>query len=260
MYLIDSHCHLNLIRSNNKKYNINTILKNAKNNSVKLILNISTSITDYLESFQYFKKYINILYSCGIHPLNKDIKNLKNIDKLEKIIICNKNIIALGETGLDFFYSKSNCKIQIDIFQKHIYLGKKYNKPIIIHTRNAKKDTINILSNKEFQSCSGVIHSFTGDIEMARKLLNLGFYISFSGIVTFKNALYVQEIAKFIPIDRLLIETDSPYLSPEPHRGKSNQPANLLYIANYISKLKKIHIYDMSKIIKKNFYSLFKIN
>ena len=95
---------------------------------------------------------------------------------------------------------------------------------------------------------------------MARKLLNLGFYISFSGIVTFKNAVYVQEIAKFIPIDRLLIETDSPYLSPEPHRGKSNQPANLLYIANYISKLKKIHIYDMSKIIKKNFYSLFKIN
>lgn len=259
MDLIDSHCHLNMIISK-YHHNIQEILKQAYDNSVKIILNVATSIDDYIKSYQDFKDKKNILYSCGIHPLHKSIHNVNNIHILENIISNDNSIIALGETGLDFHYENTTKNIQIDSFKKHIYLSIKYNIPIIIHTRNAQKETINILSSKEALSCSGVIHSFTGDKEMARKLLDLGFYISFSGIITFKNALHVKKIAKFIPNNRLLIETDAPYLSPEPYRGKCNQPANLLHIAQYIATLKNITVIDISRIIKKNFYSLFHIS
>lgn len=253
MYLIDSHCHLNLIKDNTN------ILKEAYKNSVKLILNVSTSIHDYIESFKKFKYQKNILYSCGIHPLDNTLCNTDNILKLESIISKNNHIIAIGETGLDFFYNTNNKKIQIQKFKKHIYLSIKYKKPIIIHTRNAEHDTINILSNKNFLSCTGIIHSFTGSIDMARKLLDLGFYISISGIVTFKNVLHLKKVVQFIPTNRILIETDAPYLSPEPYRGKCNHPANLIYIAKHIAKLKNMNLIDISNIIKKNFFTLFNI-
>ncbi|WP_343128040.1 TatD family hydrolase [Buchnera aphidicola (Takecallis taiwana)] len=259
MYLIDSHCHLNIIK---KKYtdNIKDILQQASNNDVKLILNVATSIDYYIESSQLFKNNKYILHSCGIHPLDESIYHTNNINKLEDSIINNNNITALGETGLDFYYTNTTKNIQIDAFKQHIYLSIKYNIPIIIHTRNANKDTINILSNQESLSCSGVVHSFTGDINMARKLLDLGLYISLSGIITFKNALHIKNMAKFIPVNRLLIETDSPYLSPEPYRGQYNKPSNLLYIAKYLAQLKQISVTDITRIIKKNFYSLFSLS
>ncbi|CAL4042964.1 Uncharacterized metal-dependent hydrolase YcfH [Buchnera aphidicola (Takecallis arundicolens)] len=259
MDLIDSHCHLNTIVSK-YHHNIQDILKQAYDNSVKIILNVAISINDYKNSYKNFKNKKNILHSCGIHPLHKSINEKNNINILENIISNNNNIIALGETGLDFHYENTTKNIQIDSFKKHIYLSIKYNIPIIIHTRNAQQETINILSSQESLSCTGVIHSFTGDKDMARKLLDLGFYISFSGIITFKNALHVKEIVKFIPKNRLLIETDAPYLTPEPYRGKYNQPANLLHIAQYVSALKNITVIDISRIIKKNFYSLFHIS
>ncbi|QCI26195.1 TatD family hydrolase [Buchnera aphidicola] len=258
MYLIDSHCHLNIIKNQNK--NIHHILKKAYQNSVKLILNIAISIDDYITSYQDFKYNKNILYSCGIHPLHTSLNDKNNISELEKLISSQKQIIALGETGLDFLKKENKKNIQIDKFQQHIYLSIKHKKPIIIHTRNAEYDTINILSNKNFLSCNGIIHSFTGSINLARKLLNLGFYISFSGIITFKNALYLKEIIQFIPINRILIETDSPYISPEPFRGKYNQPANLLYIAKHLAKIKNISLIEISRILKKNFFQLFDIS
>ncbi|WP_343182380.1 TatD family hydrolase [Buchnera aphidicola] len=259
IFLIDSHCHLNLISCLKKKNNIKYILEKSFRSHVYLLLTVSVSLQDFKNSVKLFNKYKNILYSCGIHPLNHDIQKAEQFTKLKNLILNNKNIIALGETGLDFYKYNTTKKEQCFAFENHIELSIKYNKPLIIHTRNAKKKTLDILSQKEYQSCYGVIHSFTGDIDMARRLLDLGFYISFSGIITFKNAKDIKEIVKFIPINKILIETDSPYLTPEPVRGTINMPSYLLYVAKYISKLKKINIYDMAKIIKKNFFSLFNL-
>ncbi|CAL4321756.1 TatD family hydrolase [Buchnera aphidicola] len=257
MHFIDTHCHLNLIQSLNSNCNIKDILHSARICDVKKILTVATSIQDYEKSLHNFKNTSNVLYSCGIHPLYKNIQDKNNIHQLSKILSKNNNIIAIGETGLDFYHSYNNESIQKKIFEQQIRLGIKYKKPIIIHTRNSILETIKILSSQEFKSCSGIIHSFTGDIESARKFLNLGFYISFSGIVTFKNAKNVQESAKFVPIDRLLIETDAPYLTPEPHRGKFNQPHYLIYIAKHIANLRNISIDHLKKKMKENFYSLF---
>lgn len=259
MYLIDSHCHLNLLEYQNLPNGIKDILKKANNVNIKSILTISTSIKDYKKNFKLFHKYPNILYSCGIHPLCNDIKEINNISKLETIISKNDHIIALGETGLDYYHPSHNQNIQKKMFQKHIEISIKFNKPIIIHTRNAEKDTLNILSNSEFISCKGVIHSFTNSISIAKKLLDLGFYISISGIVTFKNAYDIKKVVQFIPIDRLLIETDSPYLTPVPYRGQKNQPSNLLIIAQYISKLKKIDLCTLSNYTTNNFNKLFNL-
>ncbi|CAL4042889.1 Uncharacterized metal-dependent hydrolase YcfH [Buchnera aphidicola (Phyllaphis fagi)] len=257
MYLIDSHCHLNMILCKNSKYKIKNIFKKAYSSYVKLILTVSISITDYQENFKNFKKYPNILYSCGIHPLCEK-KEEQKISQLKKIAT-NKRIIALGETGLDYYHLNYNKTIQNQLFIKHIKTGIQLNKPIIIHTRCSEYDILNILSSQEFKKCTGVVHSYTGNINVARKLLDLGFYISFSGIITFKNAYNIQETVKFVPLNRLLIETDSPYLSPIPFRGKVNQPSNILIIAQYISKLKNIDIYTLANQTTKNFYTLFHI-
>ncbi|HXK00479.1 MAG TPA: YchF/TatD family DNA exonuclease, partial [Buchnera sp. (in: enterobacteria)] len=171
-----------------------------------------------------------------------------------------KNVIALGETGLDYFYQKKNKNNQKHAFRKHIKIGIKLNKPIIVHTRSAIDDTLSVLNETESKRCKGVIHSFTENLSYAKKILDMGFYISFSGIVTFKNADEIRKTAKYIPLDRLLIETDSPYLSPVPKRGKENQPAYLWYIADYITKLRKINMEYFMDITKKNFYKLFQID
>ncbi|CAL4321881.1 TatD family hydrolase [Buchnera aphidicola] len=257
MYFIDSHCHLNLLKHKNSKQEINKFLKQANNTFVKLFLTVATSIKDYQQNFKLFKEYSSVLYSIGIHPLNSSITNLSDISKFKKEISQNNKIIAFGETGLDYYHPLHNKIIQKKIFLEHLKMGCELKKPIIIHTRNSEIDLLNILSSKECKNCTGVIHSYTGDIFTARKLLNLGFYISFSGIVTFKNAKNIKNTLKFIPIDRILLETDSPYLTPEPYRGKENQPSNLFIIAKYISKLKNIDLYTLSQETKKNFNKLF---
>ncbi|MCW5197200.1 TatD family hydrolase [Buchnera aphidicola] len=257
MYLIDSHCHLNIILHKNKKYTIRKILKKAYCSHVKLILNVSTSITDYYNNFNKFKKYPNILYSCGIHPLY--YKQKKQISKLKNITLNNHRIIAIGETGLDYYHINFNKIIQHQLFVKHIKIGIQMHKPIIIHMRNSEKDILNILSSTELKMCTGVVHSYSSNLDTVRKLLNLGWYISFSGLITFKNAYDIHKIVQFVPINKILIETDSPFLTPVPLRGKINQPSNTFIIAKYISKLKNIDIHTIANETTKNFYKLFHI-
>ncbi|VFP79236.1 TatD family hydrolase [Buchnera aphidicola] len=255
MFLIDTHCHINNIDNSKKNCNIDNILKKAYKKNVRLFLSVSTSIQDFYHMFQHTFFYKNIFLSCGLHPNYNHHKNdLKNIELISKY---NK-VIAIGETGLDFYRSKKK-KRQIELFQHHIYISKKTKKPIIIHNRNADKEIISILNTHKNQLYSGIIHSFTGTIDFARQLLDIGFYISFSGIITFKKSHNLRSILKFIPLNRLFIETDSPYLSPEPYRGKINQPYLLWYTAKLIQKCLKIDFLTFSKILKKNFYTLFKI-
>jgi TatD DNase family protein len=259
MFLIDSHCHLDLLDDKKIHNGIEDILKKAIKKKIRLILTISTSIDNFL----YIKKktsiYKNILYSCGIHPLFLNDNSTIDLNIL-KILAHKKSVIALGETGLDYFYQKKNASNQKYAFRKHIKIGIELNKPIIVHTRAAIDDTLSILNETESKKCKGVIHSFTENLSYAKKILDMGFYISFSGIVTFKNADEIRKTAKYIPLDRLLIETDSPYLSPVPKRGKENQPAYLWYVADYITKLRKIDMEYFMNITKKNFYKLFQIN
>ncbi|CAL4322669.1 TatD family hydrolase [Buchnera aphidicola] len=257
MFLIDSHCHLHNLKFRNIKHGIKDTIEKAQKNNVKMILVVSTSIKDYFFSKKHIGEQPNILYSCGIHPNN--IKNSKNnIKKLENIVI-NEKIIAIGETGLDYFYHKNNHFEQKLLFRQHIKIAKKFKKPLIIHCRKAIHDIFEILEEENSQPCKGVLHSFTENYNSAKKLIDLGFYISFSGIITFKNSFLLREIAKIIPIEKILIETDSPYLSPEPYRGKENQPAYLYEIAKLLAKLKNIDIETFSKQIKKNFFKLFNL-
>ncbi|MCW5196599.1 YchF/TatD family DNA exonuclease [Buchnera aphidicola (Pemphigus obesinymphae)] len=216
----------------------------------------------FYQKFSRHKKkignYKNILYSCGIHPLY--LSKCNKIDlKILKKLAQEKNVIALGETGLDYYYQKKNKKEQKYVFRKHIKISIELNKPVVVHTRESIDDTLSILNEIESKKCKGIIHSFTGNVSSAKKILDMGFYISFSGIITFKNADEIRRTAKYIPLDRLLIETDAPYLTPVPKRGKENQPSYLKYIADCIVKLRKINMEYFTEITQKNFYELFQL-
>jgi len=251
--MIDSHCHLDqkpLIKK------IPEILKNAKNIGVKKILTISTTV----ESFERILKIIEldeiIFGSCGIHPheTKKEIMSKENIIKNVKR---NKKIIAIGETGLDFYYNHSNHEKQITSFKSHIEASLELNIPVIVHSRNAENETFDILNSYKDVKPKILLHCFTGSQELADKLMNLNTFFSSSGIITFKNSTILQETFKYIPSNRLLIETDSPFLAPVPMRGKTNEPSFIKFTAQKLAELKNISIEEIIKITSNNFNSLF---
>ena len=254
MFLIDSHCHLDSLDYTNKT--LDSVLQEALNNDVKHCLSVATTLSGYeamKAMLMPYKKQCS--FSCGIHPLNLDDEpyDTERFARLAQ----EDNVIALGETGLDYYYQQDNLELQQYNFIQHIHLGKQLKKPIIVHTRNAKQDTLKIL--KEEQVYSGVLHCFTEDIDTAKALLDIGFYISFSGIITFKNAESLREVARFVPLDRMLIETDSPYLAPVPYRGKENQPAYVREVANYLAALKGVTLDTIAQQTTTNFCQLFNL-
>ncbi|OTQ71250.1 MULTISPECIES: YchF/TatD family DNA exonuclease [unclassified Gilliamella] len=254
MFLIDSHCHLNSLDYTNKT--LNSVLQQALHNDVKHCLSVATTLSDY-ESMKTmltpYKKQCS--FSCGIHPLNLDDEPY-DADRFVRLAQ-EDNVVALGETGLDYYYQQDNIELQQANFIEHIKLGKQLKKPIIVHTRNAKEDTLKLL--KKEQAYSGVLHCFTEDIDTAKALLDIGFYISFSGIITFKNAESLREVARYVPLDRILIETDSPYLAPVPYRGKENQPAYVREVANYLATLKSVSLETIAQQTTTNFCQLFNL-
>lgn len=258
MILIDSHCHLDQLNFKTIHKNIEDVLFKASQKNVKIILNVSTSIHNFKQTFKLIGNKKNIFYSCGIHPLEQKYKKY-NIDEFYKLAKQN-HVIAIGETGLDFFRAKNNLKYQIELFKNHIKISLKLKKPLIIHTRNSINDILQILTQEKYKKCKGIIHSFTENSLALKKILDLGLYISLSGIITFKNSNDLRSILTFIPIDRLLIETDSPFLTPVPYRGRENQPSFLYDIALYISHLKKISINKLAVITTNNFKKLFNLS
>jgi len=254
--IIDSHCHLDYPNLYNQ---LDAVVNRAEQNQVKYLLTICTTLESFERIKLIIKKYKNIYGTFGIHPheSNKypqvDSKFISNIKKQ------HNKIIGIGETGLDYYYENSKKNIQIESFLKHIYVSQKTDIPIIIHAREADKDIINIL-NAEYKKepFNGVIHCFTSSYELAKSMLNIGFYISFSGIITFKNANDIRESCKKIPIESILIETDAPYLAPVPYRGKRNEPSYITKVLNKISEIKDIDRNDVDKITTNNFFNLFK--
>ncbi|XBC44177.1 MAG: YchF/TatD family DNA exonuclease [Buchnera aphidicola (Schlechtendalia peitan)] len=257
MFFVDSHCHVDLLNYSSIHSGIDDVLKKSIDNNIKLLLTVSTSI----HNFHYVKKFIknheNILLSCGIHPLHlhEDKNNIKNLEFLCK----DDKVIAIGETGLDYHHKTCDHNTQQSLFRKHVQLAIKLNKPLLIHTRHSINDTINILKEERTTECTGIIHSFSENIHFARKILDMGFYISFSGIITFKNADYVRQVVKFAPLESILLETDSPYLTPVPYRGQENQPAFLCHTALLVSKLKNISIDELAEHTTQNFFKLFQL-
>ena len=253
MFIIDTHCHLNYLKNEN---NIDVIIEEAFKNNVKIINNICTNVEEFEDVLNLSSNYDNVYCSIGHHP---EYSNKIKIEDFYNKDINNYKVIGIGETGLDYHFTTDFIKEQKYNFEIQIELARQTKLPLIIHSRDADKDMIDILGNEmkngEF---SFLLHCFSSSKELAYKGLDLGGYISFSGILTFKNATELQNIAKNIPLDKLLIETDSPYLAPVPYRGKTNQPAFTKNILEYLSKLLNKNIDDLAEIIKNNSFNLFK--
>jgi len=253
--IIDSHCHLEYEPMGS---NLNEVVKRALKNNVKFLLSISTTDESYSRILEIIEKYKNIYGTYGIHPHEtKNYKDLKTEEIIKKIRL-NKKVIGIGETGLDFYYDHSDRITQKIIFIEHIKAAQELNLPLIVHTRSAEDDTYQILkSEKRNKDFKVLIHCFTGTKKFAHKLVDLGCYISASGVVTFKKSKELAETFLSLPIDRILVETDSPYLSPEPLRGKPNEPSHIIHTVNFLANLKKINFDEFSKITSLNFFNLF---
>ena len=250
--IIDSHCHLDYDPLIN---NIDQVLFNAKKNNISKLLTIGTGLESSKKVLEIVEKYENIYGAIGIHP-NSTTNNLNDLNDLINIKKKSKKIIAFGETGLDYFYKRSEKKDQLHSFEKHIEFAISERVPVIIHTRDADEDTISIVK-KYFGQTKFLIHCFTGSLDFAKNLLDLECLISFSGIITFKKSTDLRNVVKYVPIEKMLIETDSPYLSPDPLRGKSNEPANVKIVAENIAIIKGISLDEVANLTTKNFKNFF---
>lgn len=246
---IDSHCHL----LSTEYDDVDSEIKKATKSGVfKMIVN-GYDVKSSKEAALLSKKYNEIYASVGIGPENIDDLNENYKEEIENIVKTEK-IVSIGEIGLDYYWTKENKEKQIEVFRNMLDIAKKYNLPVIVHCRDAFLDTYNIL--KEY-GVKGILHCYSGSIEMAKEFIKIGFLIGVGGIVTFKNAKTIKEVVKNISISSISLETDSPYLSPEPNRGKKNNPSNLVYIARKIAELKEISIDDVINHTNSNIEALF---
>lgn len=252
--LVDSHCHLNykgLVEDQA------AVLNRARTSGVTAMLNISTRESEWDEVIGLAEQESDVWASVGIHPHEADAH--PDIDAVKLIVrAANPRVIAIGETGLDYYYDKSDRQQQRTSFRSHITAARETGLPIIVHTRDAEEDTAEILADEMGKGAfTGVIHCFTASADFAHKALDLGLYISLSGIVTFKNAADLQAIAKWLPGDRLLVETDAPFLAPIPHRGKTGEPAFVADTARFVAGLRAVEVDMLGAQTSDNFYALF---
>jgi len=250
---VDSHCHLDYLQKDN---DLKDIIDRASRNDVKTLLTISTR-TDETSMIQSIaSQFDNVFCSVGVHPSESEEVKDFSAEALAECLVgkINAKTIALGETGLDYYYDNSDRDVQKRSFLAHIQASQATGLPLIIHTRDAEEDTIKLITEA---NTKGVIHCFTGSPDLAKACLDLGYYISISGIVTFKKAESLQEIVKWVPLDRILVETDSPYLAPVPYRGKPNEPSYVVHVAEKVAELKGISVKKVGEVTTENFFNLF---
>lgn len=253
--LIDSHVHLDDKRFDNDR---DILIRNFKNNNIELVVNIGADLGTSVASVDLADKYENIYAAVGIHPHSAKDVNTLVMEKIRELAT-NKKVVAIGEIGLDFYYDNSPRDVQRKWFMEQLKLAKELDLPIIIHTRDASQETFDILKNNQDGTVRGVLHAFSGSPEMALEYVKMGFYISIGGPVTFKNARVVREVAEAVPLNKLLIETDCPYLTPEPYRGKRNEPVYVQYVAKKIAEVKAISYDELVKATNENAKKLFGI-
>jgi TatD DNase family protein len=252
--LVDSHCHLNFP---DFREDFDQVLKRAELAGVRVMQTICTKVSEFEAILNIAEKHNNIYCSIGVHPNETEGQPLLTAEEIINYSNHPK-VIGIGETGLDYYYENSPKDLQIKSFREHIKAARITGLPIIVHTRDADFETIDILQEEMEQGeFKGLIHCFSTSRELAEKAIDLGFYISISGIVTFKKAVELQEIVKDLPLERLLVETDAPYLAPTPYRGKRNEPAFTKHTAEFIASLKNVPYSDVEKATTQNFFSLF---
>ena len=254
--MIDSHCHLDREPLIN---NFEEVMQRAKNVGIEKILTICTTNKNFSEVENLVKKDQIIYGTFGIHPHEANTNSISK-DQIIKNVSKNNKIIGVGETGLDFYYNNSDKVSQIKSFEEHILASIELNKPIIIHSRNAEDETFELLNKYKNQNIKILMHCYTGSLELAKKMLDLNSYFSASGIITFKKSADLNNTFNFIPSDKILIETDSPFLAPVPKRGKTNEPSYLKYTLEHMAKIKNIPTQEMELITSQNFKKLFEVN
>lgn len=252
MQLVDSHCHLNFPDFADK---IPEVLQNAADNDVNRLLCIATSWENREDVMHLARTYPTVSASIGVHPTTTGGHEPSS----EELLDAAKDplVVGIGETGLDYFRSEGDLQWQHERFHRHIDVARQCKKPLIIHTRAAATDTMNTLREHKASDAGGVMHCFAEEWGVARQALDIGFYISFSGIVTFKSAKEVQEAARQVPLERLLVETDAPYLAPVPKRGKINEPAYVRHTAEFVANLRGMTLEALAEATTENFYRLF---
>ena len=254
MLLVDSHCHLDRLSYGSKQTDMADVLAKAARQDVGYFLCVSVTQAQFPTMLEAIAPYPQVFASCGVHPLNQE----PGVDAdLLLAQAADERVVAIGETGLDYFYSPENKEVQQASFREHIRVARALNKPLIIHTRDAQQDTLQIMREEGAEQVGGVLHCFTEDWAMARAALDLGYYISLSGIVTFRNAEALREVARQVPADRLLVETDAPYLAPVPHRGRPNLPEYVRDVAEYLAVLRGVDVETLAEQTTANFVRLF---
>lgn len=254
---VDSHCHLDFP---DLAENVPQILQRMRENQVSHALVVSVSMDRWPALIDLVNRHDELYASVGVHPDYEDTYD-PGVDELVELARSSGKIVAIGETGLDYFRTSEPLEWQRDRFRTHIRASRASGLPLIIHTRSASEDTLRIMREEKADEIGGVMHCFTESWDVAQAAMELGFYISFSGIVTFKNAVDLQEVAKRVPLDRLLIETDSPFLAPVPYRGKTNDPSKVVHVAEKIADLRQIPVAEIATHSTNNFFHLFnKIN
>jgi TatD DNase family protein len=251
---VDSHCHLDRL-DYDKVGPLDQVLNSARNRGVERFLCIATHLDGYERVKTIAEQHDDVHCTAGVHPLQKTVADL-DIDRLRQQAM-NPQTIAVGETGLDYYYAAETAEGQRASFASHVDIAVEVNKPLIIHTRDAVDDTLAILREHSAEKAGGVLHCFTESYAMAKEALELDFYISFSGILTFKSAESLRMTAKKLPLDRILIETDCPWLAPVPYRGKENQPAYVVEVAQMLAELHDTSVEEIARLTTENFYRRF---
>lgn len=255
--LVDSHCHLDRLDLERLGLTMDEVIAHAVSQGVTQILSVGIDLETAANVIAIAEQYPAVYASVGLHPSEQVDVEPDETAYLQ--LARHEKVIAIGEMGLDYYYNDTGLENQRDRFARQIQVARELNKPIIVHTRDAQEDTIAIMKTEQADTVGGVMHCFTESVAMARQALDLGFYVSFSGIVTFKNAENVREVARMVPMDRLLVETDSPYLTPVPLRGKPNQPANVKHVADFLADLRGESVADLVASTTQNFQRLFSL-
>lgn len=252
--LVDSHCHLDFPEL---QADLAGVMSRMRDNGVTHALTISTTLETFPAVRAVAHAQPNVWCSAGVHPDEQRDGREAGEDELVAMA-SDDRVVAVGETGLDYFRVEGDTEWQRDRFRRHIRAARRVGKPLVIHTRNAAEDTLRLLREEGAGEVGGVMHCFTETWDVAEAAIALGFHISFSGIVTFKNAVALKDVAQRVPLERMLVETDSPYLAPVPHRGKTNQPAFVKHVAEEVARLRGISVEEVARATTANFFALFR--